>query len=145
MTCSIFSSIFSITIRQNLVNFQILSQCPSLSLIALNIQITAVLSKGHITDKRTDAWSWDFIIWKNNSGLWAVAWARLWEKRPIMSNFWGPFFHFFGIKKNFENFFENTIASALKSCIIIFKFSFWGSEKVKKQVFFRAKNATVST
>ena len=33
------------------------------------------------TDKRTDVWSRDFIMWKINSGLWAVAWARLWEKR----------------------------------------------------------------
>ena len=35
MTCSTFSSILSITIRQNLVNYQKLSQRPSLSLIAL--------------------------------------------------------------------------------------------------------------
>ena len=55
------------------------------------------------TDKRTDVWSQDFIIWKINSGLWAVAWAGLdcgkngsW---PIMSNFWGLFFHFFMVKK----------------------------------------------
>ena len=33
------------------------------------------------TDKRTDVWSWDFIIWKINSGLWAVVWAGLWNKR----------------------------------------------------------------
>ena len=37
---------------------------------------------------------------------------------PIMSNFLGPFFHFFGVKKNVLNIFENTIASALKSYII---------------------------
>jgi hypothetical protein len=29
------------------------------------------------TDKRTDVWSRDFIIWKINFGLWAVAWAGL--------------------------------------------------------------------
>ena len=59
-----------------------------------------------ITDKRTDVWSRDFIIWKINSGLWAVVWAGLWKKRgwPIMSNFSGPFFHFFGVKKNVKNF-----------------------------------------
>ena len=34
-----------------------------------------------ITDKRTNVWSRDFMIWKINSGLWAVASARLWEKR----------------------------------------------------------------
>ena len=27
------------------------------------------------TDKRTDVWSRDFLIWKINFGLWAVAWA----------------------------------------------------------------------
>ena len=37
---------------------------------------------------------------------------------PIMSNFWRPFFHFFGVKKIF--FFENILASALKSCITPF-------------------------
>ena len=35
----------------------------------------------HYTDKRTDVWSRDFMIWKVNFGLWAVAWAGLWEKR----------------------------------------------------------------
>ncbi len=29
------------------------------------------------TDKRTDVWSRDFIIWRTNFGLWAVAWAGL--------------------------------------------------------------------
>ena len=33
------------------------------------------------TDKRTDVWSRDFIVWKINSGLWAVVWAELWKKR----------------------------------------------------------------
>jgi hypothetical protein len=37
-----------------------------------------------------------------------------------MSNFWGPFFSLFRGQKIFFNFFENTIASALKSCIITF-------------------------
>ena len=32
------------------------------------------------TDKRTDVWSRNFLIWKINFGLWAVAWAGLWEK-----------------------------------------------------------------
>ena len=27
------------------------------------------------TDKRTDVWSRDFMIWRINFGLWAVAWA----------------------------------------------------------------------
>ena len=32
------------------------------------------------TDKRTDVWSRNFMIWKINFGLWADAWARLWGK-----------------------------------------------------------------
>ena len=53
------------------------------------------------TDKRTDVWSRDFIIWKINSGLWAVVSAELWNKGfgPIMSNFWGQFFKVFMDKK----------------------------------------------
>jgi hypothetical protein len=39
---------------------------------------------------------------------------------PIMSNFLGSFFHVFRGKKEFKFFFENTIASALKSYIIPF-------------------------
>ena len=34
-----------------------------------------------ITDKRTDAWFRDFIIWKMDSGQWGVVWAGLWNKR----------------------------------------------------------------
>ena len=33
--------------------------------------------RGGCTDKRTDVWSRDFMIWKINSGLWAVVWAGL--------------------------------------------------------------------
>ena len=66
-----------------------------------------------------------------------------------MSNFWGLFFHFFGVKKFFLNFFENNMASALKSCIRIYKKKiknfFFDLEKVKKPVFVRAKNAIVTT
>merc|ERR1712129_613450 len=32
------------------------------------------------TDKRTDVWSRNFLIWEINFGLWAVAWAGPWEK-----------------------------------------------------------------
>ena len=35
----------------------------------------------------------------------------------IMSNFLGEFFYVLGVKKNFEIFFKNILASALKSCI----------------------------
>ena len=71
------------------------------------------------TDNRTDVWSRDFMIWKINFELWAVG-CVIKVSGPIMSNFWGPFFHFFRVKNFFFNFFENTIASALKSYIIPF-------------------------
>ena len=46
------------------------------------------------TDKRIDACSRHFIIWKINSGLLAVDWAWLWKKGfgLIMTNFRGPVF-----------------------------------------------------
>ena len=61
---------------------------------------------GCATYKRTDVWSRDFIIWKINSGLWAEVWAGLWKKgvEPIMCNFRGLFFHFFGVKKMLDFF-----------------------------------------
>jgi hypothetical protein len=48
-----------------------------------------VIVQNRDTDKRTDVWSRDFIIWKINFGLWAMAWAGQWEKGsgPVMSNF----------------------------------------------------------
>ena len=56
------------------------------------------------TDKRTDVWSRDIIIWKINSGLWAVIWAGLWNKRvwadyeQLLRAF---FFHVLGVKTFF--------------------------------------------
>ena len=47
-----------------------------------------------------------------------------------------PVFHFFGVEKEFLDFFENTIASALKSCMINF---FLDPEKVKEPVFLELK------
>ena len=57
------------------------------------------------TDKRTDVWSRDFMIWKINFGPWAVAWAGLWNKRvwadyeqlfsSVFSIFHGHFLNFF--------------------------------------------------
>ena len=61
----------------------------------------------YFTDKRTDVWSRDFIIWRINSGLWAVGlgWTvkekglgRLW------ATFLACFFTFSGSKKNFKIF-----------------------------------------
>ena len=74
-------------------------------------------------DKRTDVWSRDFLIWKINFGLWAVAWAGLWNKRvwslktPKRPH-WkvalkkGKNIFFWGGRKNF--FFRKTIFLGLK-------------------------------
>ena len=59
-------------------------------------------------------------------GRWSGLDCEIRGSGPIMSNSWGLFFHFFGVKKFFFDFFENTIASALKSCI----------EKRQKKIFF---------
>ena len=48
------------------------------------------------TDKRTDVWSRDFMIWRINFGLWAVAWAGLWEKR-VWAVYEQLLRHFFGV------------------------------------------------
>ena len=53
------------------------------------------------------------------SGLWPMLDRGKKGSGPILSNFFGWFFHFFVVKKIFQKFFENTIASALKSYIII--------------------------
>ena len=67
------------------------------------------------TDKRTDACSRHFMIWKINSGLVGSVGPFLWKKSlgQIISNFWGLFFMFSRAKF----FFENIILSTLKSCI----------------------------
>ena len=66
-------------------------------------------------------------------GLWSGLDCEIKGCGPIMSNF-----HFFGAKILIFNFFENTVASALKSCIIRFIQKFKEKidpEKVKKQFF----------
>ena len=53
--------------------------------------------------QRTDVWSPNFMIWKINLGLWAVAWAGLWEKGVWDDSeqlFWVVFSIFHG-QKNF--------------------------------------------
>ena len=74
---------------------------------------------GKTTDKRTDVWSRDFIIWEINFGLWADAWAGLWEKGVWADSeqlFWVFFSIFHGqkIKKIYSLY---IVASTLKSCI----------------------------
>ena len=80
-----------------------------------------------ITDKRTNVWCRDFMIWKIIFGMWAVGWTEG-KKGPgwLWAAFEARFFTFLGSKKLKKNF-ENTIASALKSCI---------EKKVKKYIFF---------
>ena len=69
------------------------------------------------TDKRTDVWSRNFLIWKINFGLGPGLDCGKKGSGPILSNFFGWFFQFFmGKKKFFLNFFY-IVASALKSCI----------------------------
>ena len=49
------------------------------------------LSKDEATDKRTDVWSRDFIIWKINSGLWAgldCEKKKIWIIRNYFRIFW---------------------------------------------------------
>ena len=56
------------------------------------------------TDKRTDVWSRNFMIWKIDFGLWAVAWAGPWEKGVWADSeqlFWVVFSIFHGQKKTF--------------------------------------------
>ena len=54
------------------------------------------------TDKRTDACSRHFMIWKINSGLvWAAGKYMKKKWGPIMSNFWGRFFLCFQGQKIF--------------------------------------------
>ena len=54
------------------------------------------------TDKRTDVWSRNFLIWEIDFGLLAVAWAGPWEKGVWADSeqlFWVVFSIFHGKKK----------------------------------------------
>ena len=60
------------------------------------------------TDKRTDVWSRNFMTWKINFGLLAVAWAGQWEKGVWADSeqlFWVVFSIFHGQKKKIWIFF----------------------------------------
>ena len=51
-----------------------------------------------------------------------------------MSNFWGPFFHFFGVKKKFKNFFWKYFSNHIEKLhimafIYFFFYNFWKSWK----------------
>ena len=66
------------------------------------------------TDKKTDVWSRDFIVWKINFGLWAVAWAGLWNKRV-----WADYEQLFNvnaINRGFGEWLTLTMAADNASC-----------------------------
>ena len=105
---------------------------------------------GRDTDKITDVWSRDFIIWKINSGLWAVVWAGLWEKRVwadyeqlLMPVFQTAFFFTFSESKIFLFFWKHcsirTETLHRKKVFFFLDFFFY----FRKTSFFRAKDATV--
>ena len=79
----------------------------------------AALAALHVTNKRTDVWSRDFLLWKINFVLWAVAWAEKWEKRiwADYEQLLRPVFSLFRGQKKFNLKKKNTTASVLKSCI----------------------------
>ena len=79
----------------------------------------------------------------------AVGWAELWKQRfgPIMSYFWCPFFHFFGVKIFFTFFWKHysVRTEKLRDTFFIKKNSiFFDPEKVKKNPTW-AKNLSLST
>ena len=97
------------------------------------------------TDKRTNVWSQDFMIWKINSGQWVVDWAGLWNKRV-----WADYEQLFGVAFScFQGQKKNKILIK-KDCRIrtkklhkmklniIFIFHFFDPENIKKLFFFRA-------
>ena len=77
------------------------TMCNNINCVWSHFYKMLVVLKYHrrLTDKRTDVWSRDFMIWKVNFGLWAVAWAGLCNKgvwanyeqllRPVFSLFQG--------------------------------------------------------
>ena len=98
------------------------------------------------TDKRTDVWSRDFIIWKIDYWLWAVVWTGLWNKRvwADYEQLLRPFFSLFRGQKIFFNFFENNKASSLKIYIIaslqiFFFFNFLNPKNWKNCLFLGLK------
>ena len=63
-----------------------------------------------------------------------TCWTENWWSSGIMSNFWGEFFYVLGGKK-FLKFFNNILATALKSYIkwLLYFFFFWKSLKTLKK------------
>ena len=70
------------------------------------LKFVTMIVQVNFTDKRTDVWSRNFLIWEINFGLWAVAWARPWEKGVWADSeqlFWVFFSIFHGQKKKKKN------------------------------------------
>ena len=71
-------------------------------LICLFFVTVGICTVPLLTDKRTDVWSRNFLIWEINFRLWAVAWAGPWEKGVWADSeqlFWVVFSIFHGQKK----------------------------------------------
>ena len=95
--------------------------------------------------------SWDiFVVWKINSGLWAVGWAGLWKKGlgQLWASFEAHFLSFHGQKINFT--------FVLKYCRVrtekLYRMKVNRSRKKMESIFyrgktsfFRTKNLSVST
>ena len=82
--------------------------------------------------------------------FWDVGCGLGWGKkgsRLIMSSFWGPVFHFFGVKKIKKNFWKHHSIRTEKLHWKKVKQNvfFWEEFFFQKNHFFMAKNATVST
>ena len=94
------------------------------------LDIEKISCRGYeITDKRTDVWSRDFIIWKINSGLWSQ-WSGLdceiKGSGPIMSNFWDP------SKKSYNFFWKHYSVRTEKLHNTFFTIFFSNFENQKK-------------
>ena len=102
-------------IQNSAVVFTVLSCHNKGILIIGSLVITLFSTMASTTDKRTDACSRDFMIWKINSRLVWAAGPYLWKKSlcRLWATFEGVFYVFKGKKRKFETI----IASALKSCI----------------------------
>jgi hypothetical protein len=95
--------------------------------------IDKIISCIAITDKRADVWSQDFIIWKINSGQWAVVWAELWNKRvwADYEQLLRPFLSLF--RKHYSVCTEKLLNTFFTK---FFFFNFLNPKKWKKQFFF---------
>ena len=92
-----------IDIVKKLGSHQVWCHCWLKNLKNANSILSLRLFDSLITDNRTNVWSLDFIIWKIYSGLWAVVWTGLWNKRvwADYKQLLRPVFSFLGGQKKF--------------------------------------------